>query len=543
MSVKRHLRALVRRASSQDGFTLVSVMLGMIVLGTFSVTAFALANGDIPTARGDQDRKKAYEAAQAGLQWYSYELDRDSTYWTKCASVPAIATGVPAPVNIEDASPRVWRALPSGARYTLEIMKRRDSSGNKLSGCSTTDAVGTALQDNTLRIRATGTSNGKTRSLIATYKRRSFMDFVYFTNSEAQDPLVGGGTTATCAKQRIARGNACTEITFVGPDTVKGPLHTNDSSVLTSGGTIQFGRDGKSDAFEVNGVSPGWVGDGNPVFKGPQKFMAGQMDPPPGNSTLKTLAGSSWTFTGSTCLNFKTDNTVDVYQNQNWKPGTAAGRVTCSTSNGGTMVNKPLTGVNAPPNGVIYVQTDPAIAPTGCGYDKWQIYNNDKACGDVAVQGTYSTSLTIGSENDIIVNADVKKNDSSDAMLGLVATGFVRIYHPITNISNNNCGDNSTPSGFTHVLRVDAAILSLTHSFMVDNYMCGSAEGNLKVNGAIAQYFRGVVGTGNGTTGYIKDYNYDDRLKIREPPNFLDPIKTSWRIVRQTEQKPPASGA
>lgn len=539
MSITHRLRALLRLASAQDGFTMVSVMLGMVVLGSFAATAFALSNGDIPVARADQDRKKAYEAAQAGLQWYSYELDRDSTYWTKCASVPAIATGVPAPVNIEDASPRVWRNLPSGARYTLEIMKRRDSSGNKLAGCSTSNAVGTALQDNTLRIRATGVSNGKTRSIIATYKRRSFMDFVYFTSSEAQDPLVGGGTTATCSKQRPLRGSACTEITFVGPDVVKGPAHTNDSSVLTSGGTIQFGRDGKSDAFEVNGPSPGWVGSGNPVFKGPQKFYAGQMDPPPGNSTLKTLAGTNWTFTGETCLNFKNDGTVDVYPNQNWKPGTGNGRVTCS----GTPVNKSLSGAGAPPNGVIYVQTDPLVAPSGCGYDKYQNYANDKACGDVAVQGTYTQSVTVASENDIIINADLKKADTADAMLGLVATGFVRIYHPIVNIASNGCGDNYTPTtGYSRVNRVDAAILSLTHSFMVDNYMCSDSEGTLTVNGAIAQYYRGVVGTGNGTTGYIKDYNYDDRLKVREPPNFLDPVKTSWRIVRQTEQKPPAAG-
>jgi hypothetical protein len=76
---------------------------------------------------------------------------------------------------------------------------------------------------------------------------------------------------------------------------------------------------------------------------------------------------------------------------------------------------------------------------------------------------------------------------------------------------------------------------------VVDNYDCGSALGNLQVNGAIAQYYRGTVGTGSGTsisTGYAKDYNYDDRLKYRSPPNFLDPVETRWDIVRQSEQKP-----
>lgn len=536
----RRLAQLLRQAAREDGFTMLNVMFAMMALGTLAVSAWALTTGDIPTARADQDHKRAYEAAQAGLQWYSYELDRDSAYWTYCDHAE-ISPGVPAPVNIEGASPRRWATLPGGAKYTLEIMKKRDLNGNPIASCSTTDAVGTALQDNTLRIRATGVANGKTRSIIATFKRRSFMDFVYFTNSEAQDPVIGGGTDAICSRQRTARGNNCTEITFVGPDVVKGPTHTNDSSVLTAGGTIQFGRSGKQDAFEVNGPSPGYVGSGNPVFMGPRKFYAGQMDPPPGNGALKLLA-TGWTYSGDTCLTFNANATVTVRTGINWA---AFGRVVCDSSAGGTVTTRPLTGAGAPPNGVIYVQTDPNSVPSNCAYDRWQKYNNDKACGDVAVSGTYAANVTVASENDIIVNADLKQATDSDTMMGLVATGFIRVYHPIASWNSyGQCSSsNPTPSGFTRVSRIDAAILSLTHSFMVDNYGCASSEGTLTVNGAIAQYYRGVVGTGNGTTGYIKDYNYDDRLKVREPPNFLDPVKTSWRIVRQTEQKPAATGS
>ena len=62
----------------------------------------------------------------------------------------------------------------------------------------------------------------------------------------------------------------------------------------------------------------------------------------------------------------------------------------------------------------------------------------------------------------------------------------------------------------------------------------------LTVNGAIAQRHRGVVGTSGGNTGYIKSYNYDENLRYRSPPHFLDPIQTSWRILRQGEQSPPA---
>jgi hypothetical protein len=35
-----------------------------------------------------------------------------------------------------------------------------------------------------------------------------------------------------------------------------------------------------------------------------------------------------------------------------------------------------------------------------------------------------------------------------------------------------------------------------------------------------------------------KDYTYDDRLRYREPPFFLEPVATAWRIVRQNEQVP-----
>jgi hypothetical protein len=80
---------------------------------------------------------------------------------------------------------------------------------------------------------------------------------------------------------------------------------------------------------------------------------------------------------------------------------------------------------------------------------------------------------------------------------------------------------------------IDAAILAISHSFIVDNYSCGSELGTLTVNGAIAQNYRGVVGT-TGGNGYVKSYNYDSRLKYIEPPSFIAPEKTAWVIGRET---------
>ena len=49
-----------------------------------------------------------------------------------------------------------------------------------------------------------------------------------------------------------------------------------------------------------------------------------------------------------------------------------------------------------------------------------------------------------------------------------------------------------------------AAILAADHSFVVDNWACGSGLGNLNLYGSIAENYRGPVGTiGGGSAGVI----------------------------------------
>ena len=86
-------------------------------------------------------------------------------------------------------------------------------------------------------------------------------------------------------------------------------------------------------------------------------------------------------------------------------------------------------------------------------------------------------------------------------------------------------------------MTIDAAILAITHSIIVDSYNCGKQMGTLTVHGALAQYYRGAVGTGSGSsssTGYVKSYNYDSRLRYIQPPSFISPVKTAWVIGRET---------
>jgi hypothetical protein len=90
-------------------------------------------------------------------------------------------------------------------------------------------------------------------------------------------------------------------------------------------------------------------------------------------------------------------------------------------------------------------------------------------------------------------------------------------------------GTNNNPN-----VTIDGAILTLQHSFFVDNYGCGGTpQGTLTVHGAIAQYFRGIVGT-VGASGYLKNYNYDDRLSLILPPYLFDLQNMEWGVFRET---------
>lgn len=517
-------RLLSRLRAEERGMTLFGVVVAMVLATVVGAGAMQAVNGDLAPAREDQDRKVAWEAAQAAVEWYAFQLTRDPAYWTHCTTVPEVAAGKPAPVNAAwgggGADPRIWRDLPgTEARYTIELLPADGQAA-----CSTSAPQQSMLQQGTLRIRATGQSRGKRRSLIGTFKRRGFLDYLYFTDYESLDPVTyevyGAGYSAwaqtSCARyRRDGRGNAsrnghrCTEIQFPSGDVLAGPVHTNDEFLIC--GSPTFGRPG--DRVEMSAAAPGYrVGDGctdDPNFVGKKTAPSPSLSMPPSNAGLKTLAHPDYRFTGRTAIVLN---------------GTSM-QVTNAAFGTKTL---PLP----PPNGVVYVATSSCGTPYRLISDK----SKPEGCGEATVKGTYAADLTIGADDDILINGDVRRN--GDAMLGLIANHFVRVYHRVTNRSQWNCENHTDP--LTNVT-IDAAILALQHSFLVDNYYCGSPLGTLTINGAIAQRFRGPVGTGTQSapaTGYIKSYTYDDRLKFREPPNFLDPVQASWMVVRVTEQIP-----
>ena len=75
------------KLSAEHGYTMAAVMLVMLATTILAGATFAAVGADIPFARESQDRKQAYAAAEAGIEYYLYQLTRDNDYWTNCDNV------------------------------------------------------------------------------------------------------------------------------------------------------------------------------------------------------------------------------------------------------------------------------------------------------------------------------------------------------------------------------------------------------------------------------------------------------------------------
>jgi hypothetical protein len=520
------------KLSAEHGFTMAAVMLVLLATTILAGATFATVSTDIPFARESQDRKQAYAAAEAGIEYYLYQLTRDNDYWTNCDDVADPGDGEPSPVNQPDpGDTRTWRNVAgTDARFSIELLP-----ANSEDACDPENAETTMLDQGSgsFRIRSTGVSRGVKRSVVTMLRRTSFLDYLYFTDYEASDPNSFASTTDqnyarnNCVKYRLQRNQNewCAEntnITFPNWDAIKGPLHTNDD--LLTCGSPKFGRPGEEDVIEIHGpASDGWTGSGSsgcggsPVFNGPVRQPAEHLPVPTSNARLREAADADYVFAGKTEIQFDGTNFMNVWRFPN-----------------GTRQATP-TRMELPENGVIYVDNNGACsvqAPRQIDYNR----PGEQNCAILLVRGVYPKSMTLGSEVDILVNGDLRADREDGPVLGLIAQRFVRIMHDV----NDSCGSNN--NALTNVT-VEAAILALRDSFIVDNYGCGAPLGTLRVYGAIAQKFRGPVGTFSGSsrsTGYAKDYEYNDALRYRSPPYFLDPLQAAWRVVRANEQVPAA---
>jgi type II secretory pathway pseudopilin PulG len=521
--IQRLVRMTLRRfravgLASEGGFTMIMAVIALMIASVLAAAALSAARDDVQLVRNDLDQKKAYYAAQAGISDYAFHLNQDVNYWTYCTTVPT-----PTAVN-QAGSTTNRRQVPGSTdeSYSIELLPASGQSACSPASPITTMIESTGPAAGTFRIRSTGYSRGVQRSIVATFRRRSFVDFIYYTIYETLDPSAYTSASDRAAaatacniywrdgRQPPASGrNYCSQIFFATGDVINGPLHTEDQLAIC--GSPVFGRNSQ-DAIEVVAPAPGHSNEGNsgctdnPTFKGTYQANANSVQPPPTDAQLKLLAQPSYQFIGQTHIALNGTNMTVI--------------------NNGHTTTLPF-----PSNGVVYVSTSTCstvYSPFNLTYSNTLGFPTfgGSGCGTITVDGNYTGSLTLASDNDIVIDGNI--THSGNALLGLIAQNYVRVYHP--------CSGGTNQSGYLSNPTIDAAILALTGSFIVDNYDCGSQSqlGNLSVFGAIAQVFRGPVGL-IGSTGYLKNYTYDDRLREQEPPHFLNPIQAAWRIQRETE--------
>jgi hypothetical protein len=180
--------------------------------------------------------------------------------------------------------------------------------------------------------------------------------------------------------------------------------------------------------------------------------------------------------------------------------------------------------------------------------------------GDLYVSGTVSGSTdstsmqtTAASENYVWVTRNLTYADKTVDLLGLVGQSSVVIWNPMSQ-SNDQPMVKPGATGIQVNFEVDAAIISVAHTFRVENYNRGATRGALAVFGSIAQKFRGTVAGGynqlnpDGTyttvnTGYSKAYQYDTLLKTISPPKFLNPTDSNYTVISYATVNPTGSAA
>ncbi len=436
-----HMKPIMRLRRAwrrEDGFTMLFVLLALFVGTLLVAAAFTAANGDVKLSSKSTVHTKAYYAAQAGVQRYLYELEKNPNYWVKCpeVSLRKISKGK-LETNEAPEEEYTVQTLPS---KTYEKEGHEKCKENVQA--SVLETVGAAA--GTFRVLITskaGTgADAVEHKIVATFEHPGFTKYVYESNYEVEDPTNFSPEPTNCEhyyKERVAKGltTACPPIEFAPEDKVNGPMHTNDAAEICAEGSNKpvFGRKGREDPIEMlqgHYAPPGSGSCSNsPEILGQYTEEAESLLPPETDGELLETADDK--FSGRTEIVLK-----------------AGSPNMMSVTNKGVTTSKAF-----PANGVIYVEN----SSEGCGVTKYTPFNadteNDQGCGNVYVSGTYTESLTIASADDVIVNGNLTTTGGSEggeptggATLGLIAENFVRVYHPV---KKGYSAEHYTPAHYT----------------------------------------------------------------------------------------------
>jgi Tfp pilus assembly protein PilX len=557
----------------------IAIIFGTVVVFMIA-TATTVAVAGIKKSSSDSDWNAALSAAYAGVEDYEARLSNDTGYTQYgnpsapfSATSPSLVlpTGGATNAAFGTGTGGTWAAVPGGDgrssyRYEIDASKYYDTG--------------------VIRVRATGKVGSAVRSVTASIRQQGFIDFLYFTDYEIQDPVLTGVDTATCVKHAWegrpspTRTN-CGEIAFDGGDTIDGPAHSNDtmricqatftkqpstSNPTTTG--LRYTKANSTGASCGGQVFP--AGVTQPSFTstiGMPSTNAQQKAATQYNTGVVTTRQPGCLYTGPTDITFNADGTMTVKSPRSIKTQTDATKPTqgqtpsyCGVvgTGAGQLGSAAGATVPVPANNLVYVQNVPlsndanATSTTtlrdtcntgnGVGYPRaGETQLSTSPCsygsrsGDAFVHGVLDGQVTVAAENYLYVTGDLTYLDRGADMLGLTATNAVLVWNPI---ASADCGRTTCSSSMLgdYDREIDAAIISAAHTFQVQNNAYGGDRGTLTIYGAIAQKFRGVVRS--GSNGYKKAYSYDARLKHTAPPSFLNPVTTTYGVTTIGEVSP-----
>ena len=555
------LHRLRARQDGEDGFALLTTLLVLAVLAAFSLVALQQTIGNTAAARKDQDWVAALSAAQAGVDDYISRLnDSNGGYYVH-------TTTSPDPLNpaMGYTSPGVPKWAPVPPASSSEA-----SRGSFHYDVDTTGYTGTATTppNGNIVVESTGRVGKRTRTLRASVRRSGFVDYVYFTDFETQDPveypltatapaLNRAQATSLCANYWGLRDSACTNIFFAN-DTMSGPVHSNDTMLICDNVVFQDAVTTMSGPVAANGGKAYRVdtcsSTSGTTFKrtGDPKTIK-KVNLPSTNLGLKAETSTAASprgclYVGPTKIVIKGSQIrVTSPWTKTVTPGCAKGTYFTIPANGVVYVDVvPAEGTTDPNSWGAAESGKPTCPTTGnnIGYPISSETGWDYPCkaGDVFIEqengapaNALAGRLTVSANNNLYVtnHLDYAAGTSGGAFLGLIAEQFLYVWHPVSGSTNLALPGQST--AFNDA-RISAALLSVNHAITVQNNGLGSGLGTLHITGALTQKYRGIVR--RGSSGYAKRYVYDERLAYDAPPRFLNPMISSFSAVRTQEQRP-----
>jgi Tfp pilus assembly protein PilX len=537
----RRFRTRADGSHDEAGLAMIIVITIVMLMTLIPLAIVQGAIAQLPLARHDQDHESALAAAEAGVDDYMNRLAQNNNYWTYNAGNP------PTPANPAFTG---WVAV-SGPSTNGECYRYNVNSTKTAS----TGIVYLTSSGKRIASTAAGcSSTGVIRTVTLGLRRQGFLDYLWLTDYEITDPSLSGANATSCTYHAWewnpsisdygpSSPNSCSAVYWTTGAILNGPVHSNDGLYVCGSPTFNGNTDTYYNADTSNNVanSTQFGGPGselNPKSCANSSNYARNGDPasgsllafPPANTSIRSqadgaLGGTGCLYTGNTTITLLSTGKMNVIS-----PKTLVTNAGCTPGNG----------LNLPANGVIYVQNVPSSGTNSSSC-------SGSACnGDVSISGTLNGQLTVASQDDITITDDLVYHQypGGGDVLGLVADNDVDVLH-------------AANADVTDDINIDAAIMSLNHSFYVQNWTTGGntacsvshpcavgTDHSINLNGVITQKFRGPVGTFSGSnppvlqSGYNKNYTYDTRLKYLSPPYFLSPTQSAWSRLSYAELKP-----